>query len=141
MMAPANSSPAQGLEAGIPRILVVLDEPDLATTCQRYLAQLGYAVRVALDRAGARALVDANWADLVILDLQFAGQVDVLGLLGRPGGRPVVVCIGRNSDLARRQALATGAATYLAKPFSLHELRAAIDDNLGRRRAEGADAR
>lgn len=115
----------------------MVDEPDLATTCRRYLERLGYAVRVAVDLAGASALLESRWADLIILDLPFDGRADALALVAPLATPPIVVCMGRASDLTRQHALAAGAASYLAKPFSLHELRAAVDDGLASRRAAG----
>jgi DNA-binding response OmpR family regulator len=128
---PSGTPQAEG--SGPPqrhRILIVVDDPDLATTCRRYLERLGYIARIVLAPPDARAVLEDGWADLVILDLQFAGRADSLALLARLARPPVLVCTGRASEAARQQALVAGAVTYLAKPFSLSELRAAVERGL-----------
>jgi DNA-binding response OmpR family regulator len=39
----------------------------------------------------------------------------------------VIVCTAQTSDRIRQQALEAGAAEYLPKPFTLAELRGAVD--------------
>lgn len=130
------SEPARSDGSGpprVPQVLLVVDEADLATTCRRYLEHLGYAARVAPDAAAAHEILDTAWADLVILDLQLARSGEALARLTRLAAPPALVCTGRASELARQQALAAGAAAYLAKPFSLEELRAAVERGLAAR--------
>jgi DNA-binding response OmpR family regulator len=120
----------------MPGILIVEDEADLAATCARFLRQHGYRPRVAYTGSEALAAMVAEPPDLVIADLRLPGGVDGLDVVrhARQLERriPVILCTAHASDRTRQEALEAGAAAYLPKPFSLVDLRAAIDRTLGR---------
>jgi len=117
------------------RLLIVEDEPDLASALQMGLRREGYAVDVVHDGAGAGERMAATPYDLVCLDL---GLPDVdgrevcrrirSGELGIPSEPPprVIMLTARTSLLDRVAGLDDGADDYLSKPFSFEELSARI---------------
>lgn len=122
---------ATGSGPGTPRrILIIMDEPDLATTCVRFLQKKGYAPWAVQDATEALSHIGSDPPDLIIADVPVPGRADGFQILHRirEGGRiPVILCAGRPITLSRRQALAAGATDYVTKPFSLAELHAAIE--------------
>lgn len=115
------------------KILIVDDEPDLVATCVRLLRRAGYEPLVALNGREAMEFVDAEHPDLVLTDLRLP-EADGLAVLrhARRGVRkiPVILFTAFASEASRSQALQEGAAAYLPKPFSLTELRAAVEQAL-----------
>jgi two-component system OmpR family response regulator len=123
------------------RLLVVEDEPDLAATLQKALAEEGFAVDLAAD--GDEALWHASSIpyDALVLDLMLPG-VDgwtVLQRLRASGSRvPVLVLTARDGCNDKVAALNTGADDYLTKPFAFAELVARLRALI--RRAAGSPA-
>ena len=121
------------------RILVVEDEPKVASFIRRALEEESYAVDVCAD--GQKGL---DWAqsvdyDLVILDLMLPGipGLELLKQLRRSGVKtPVVILTARSEVDQRVKGLDAGADDYLTKPFAIEELLARARALL--RRAGGA---
>jgi DNA-binding response OmpR family regulator len=105
-------------------ILVVDDERDLAATCQRLLSRRGWNVVTAGSREAAlTALARTPRPVLAIVDRQLpdGDGLDVLRA-ALTFGTPVIMVTGYGSAATRRLALDEGAAGFLAKPFSSHDL-------------------
>jgi len=112
------------------KVLIVDDEPDLATTCARLLRRRGYVPRIALTGLEAMEFIEKEPPDLILTDLRLPA-VDGLAIL-RHARRtaqkiPVILITAYFSQASRREALEEGAAAYLSKPFSAAELDAAIE--------------
>ena len=105
-------------------ILVVDDEPDLAATCQRVLSRRGWNVALAASREAAVALLGRlPRPALAIVDRQLPDGDGVDVLRAAAAFRiPVIVVTGYGTAATRRLTLEEGAAGFLAKPFSVHEL-------------------
>lgn len=131
------------------RILVVEDDPGIASGLRANLQQRGYAVDVSDGVASAWSALRAERFDAVLLDL---GLVDGDGteLLRRlrlsPGqsgatpalpdpATPVLIVTARDQVHQRIAGLDEGADDYLAKPFDVDELDARLRALL--RRAAG----
>lgn len=110
------------------RILIVEDEPDLASALQRALREEGFACDVARDgRSGLHELESWEY-DLVVLDLMLP-ELDGRTLLRRLRARkrtPVLVLTARDSTGDKVALLDAGADDYLTKPFQLDELLARV---------------
>jgi DNA-binding response OmpR family regulator len=112
------------------RVLVVEDEPDLASAIATSLRRDGYAVDVAPGAAAALDRVGVNEYDLVCLDLSLpdGDGLDVCRHVVRaePGATTprVIMLTARGSVADRIAGLDQGADDYLVKPFSLGELGA-----------------
>jgi len=105
-------------------ILVVDDERDLAATCQRLLSRRGWNVVTAGTREAAlTALARTPRPVLAIVDRQLpdGDGLDVLRA-ALAIDTPVIMVTGYGSAATRRLALDEGAAGFLAKPFSSHDL-------------------
>jgi DNA-binding response OmpR family regulator len=109
------------------RILIVEDEPGMASFIDKGLASRGYATKICPDGATATAIASDNDFDLVILDL---GLPDVDGLsvlreIRRRGDRmPVIILTARDDLTDKVEGLDAGASDYVTKPFKLDELLA-----------------
>jgi DNA-binding response OmpR family regulator len=111
------------------RILVVEDEPDLASAVAGGLRRDGYAVDVAHDGAGALDRTATTEYDLVCLDLNLPDTdgLDVCRTLHEQSVRPKILMLTARGAVEDRIAgLDTGADDYLVKPFSLRELGARV---------------
>jgi DNA-binding response OmpR family regulator len=124
------------------RILVVDDEPGVASFVGRALRAKGFAVDVALSgELGLEAALDGGHA-LIVLDLRMR---DVNGLVilrqvmrARPDQRVLVLSAASDVDVKVR-CLELGAADFVAKPFELAELIARVGAHL-RRHAQAPPA-
>ena len=116
------------------RVLVVEDEPDLASAIAISLRREGYAVDVAGDGASALDRVGANEYDLVCLDLNLP-DTDGLEVCRQVVSMPtaddavvprIIMLTARGGIDDRISGLDQGADDYLVKPFSLGELGARV---------------
>ena len=125
------------------RVLVVDDEPDVASLVRMGIAYQRPEYEVVESHSGADALGRAArepW-DLVILDLTMPEPdgFTVLGALRAASDVPIIVLTARDAEQDRVRGLELGADDYVTKPFSQKELVARIDAVMRRYRA-GAEA-
>ena len=111
-----------------PRILVVDDDPMVATTIERVLLPEGYQVDVALGGLGALSRVKERRPDLVVLDLMMPGVdgLEVCRRLRTEDNLPILLLTARSGTADRVRGLDTGADDYLVKPFAYAELLARV---------------
>ena len=128
-----------------PRILVVDDDAAVRDVLRTTLARGGYDVLAAA--SGMEGLVRAQEErpDLVLLDVMMPGMDgwEVLKLLKLdPATRdiPVVIVSVRAEPRDRIRALQEGAVDYVAKPFAVEELLAAVAAALPRSAAGSGGA-
>ncbi|MFB7636723.1 response regulator transcription factor [Streptomyces sp. NPDC056149] len=116
------------------RILVVEDDPDVATALRTLLTRAGYEVLPSEDgRAGLRRLF-ADDPDLMVLDVGLPG-LDGWQVLERTRDMtdlPVLLLTARGAESDRVRGLRAGADDYLPKPFGNDELLARIEALLRR---------
>ena len=117
-------------------ILVVDDEPKIATLARDYLEHAGFAVLTAGDGPSALTTIRQRRPDLVVLDLGLPGLdgLDLTRELRRDSTIPIVMLTARDDELDKLLGLELGADDYLTKPFSPRELVARVRAVL--RRAE-----
>ena len=116
-------------------ILVVDDERDLATTCQRLLRRLGYRVAIADSCSAAFAALGEDSPVLVISDVRLpdGNGLDVVSAARRrPKPIPSIIITALPSERGRQAAADAGATGYLAKPFSAAALTDLVRQTLGR---------
>jgi two-component system copper resistance phosphate regulon response regulator CusR len=119
------------------RILLVEDEPRLASFIAKGLREQAYAVDVARDGEQALYLASVNRYDLLILDVLLPRRdgYSVCRELRAAGTRtPILMLTARGSVDDRVAGLDAGADDYLTKPFDFKELLARMRALL--RRAE-----
>lgn len=125
------------------RILLIEDEDDLAKLFEHALLRDGHVLKRAGE--GAKGLAEfRRWGpDLVLLDVVLPGLsgFEVLETLRLTSRVPVILISGRRrpADLALGKKL--GADDYLAKPFSLDQLRVRVKLALARGRREAPAAK
>lgn len=115
------------LEAGASgTVLLVEDNPDVASVSMTLLEQLGYSVRRVSDAETALHEIDRDGIDLVFSDIVMPGKMDGLGLANRlkeiRPDLPVLLATGY-SDAA---ANVRGEFPILRKPYEIHQLSQAI---------------
>jgi DNA-binding response OmpR family regulator len=113
----------------VSRILVVEDEPRIASFLQKGLRAEGHVTTVVDNGDDASAVARSEDFDLVLLDVGLPGKdgFAVLADLRRRGERlPVILLTARDSVTDRVNGLDAGADDYVTKPFSFEELRARI---------------
>ena len=111
------------------RVLIVEDEPTLASQLAAALGLAGYAVDRADNGVDALALGGSEPVDAVILDLGLP-RIDGLTVLKkwRAAGRtmPVLILTARDNWHEKVAGIDAGADDYLAKPFHMEELLARL---------------
>jgi DNA-binding response OmpR family regulator len=113
----------------VSRILVVEDEPRIASFLQKGLRAEGHVTTVVDNGDDASAVARSEDFDLVLLDVGLPGKdgFAVLADLRRRGERlPVILLTARDSVADRVNGLDAGADDYVTKPFSFEELRARV---------------
>ena len=109
-----------------PRVLVVEDEPRIASFLAKALRLDGYDVVVAEDGEVGLFLALSEPFDAVVLDLTLPGRSGLSVLQELQQARadlPVVMLTGRDDPAARRACLEAGAAGFLGKPLVVADLR------------------
>lgn len=116
------------------KILVVDDEPHLLKLVRSNLEAAHYKVVVAMDGPGALATMEAEGADLVVLDIMMPGLdgFEVLQKIREFSVVPVIILTAKDQEVDVVRGLKLGADDYIRKPFSVHELLARVEAVLRR---------
>jgi PAS domain S-box-containing protein len=107
-------------------VLLVEDNPDVASASTGLLEQLGYSVRWVSDAETALKEIERDGIDLVFSDIVMPGKMDGLGLARaikqKHPGLPILLATGY-SDADK-----TARADFpiLRKPYQIHELSRAL---------------
>ncbi|HEX2136243.1 MAG TPA: response regulator transcription factor [Microvirga sp.] len=111
------------------RVLVVEDEPAIASDIQHVLAETGYVVDVARDGEEGWFRASTEVYDAIVLDLGLP-KLDGLSVLRRlredANVVPILVLTARGAWLQRVEGIDAGADDYLTKPFEMEELLARL---------------
>lgn len=111
------------------RILVVEDEPNLASVIQRGLEGQGYQAPIAETGEDALLMVRTDPVDLVLLDITLPDSDghQVLAEIRRlRRNLPVIMVTARDDVSSKIAALDGGADDYVTKPFNFDELLARV---------------
>ena len=111
------------------RILVVEDEPKMASLLKRGLEREGYAVDIARDGAEALWAADEYAYDTIVLDAMIPPPdgFEVCHRLRQKGRwAPIIMLTARDAVDDRVAGLDAGADDYLVKPFAFGELLARV---------------
>ncbi|RMH09459.1 MAG: DNA-binding response regulator [Nitrospirae bacterium] len=111
------------------RILIIEDEPKVASFIRRALEEESYAVDVCADGVQGLDLARAVSYDLIILDLMLPGLAGLEVLKAIRASKvktPVLILTARSEIDQRVKGLDAGADDYLTKPFAIEELLARV---------------
>lgn len=111
-----------------PLVLVVEDEPAIASILCAYLERDGLRARTAADGREALQLAQQLRPDLVLLDIHLpeVDGIDVLRSLRDAGQTPVIMVTALADDVDKLLALRLGADDYVVKPFNPPEVVARV---------------
>jgi len=117
-------------------ILVVEDDGILAANLQDLLSGMGYCVPAAVATGEeAIAAVEKGQVDLILMDIELAGEMNGIataGLIRSASDVPIIFLTGYSRESLIQQAKVTAPAGYLVKPVSAPELQATIETALYR---------
>lgn len=119
MSAPANNK----------TVMVVEDDPAMASMLADLLQDNGYRVVHADTGASARRLQTQERPDLVVLDLQLP-DVDGLVLcsdLKATANQPIMICSGTQRKREAILGFRLGADDFVQKPFDVSEFEARVE--------------
>ena len=111
------------------RILLVEDDPDLATWLSRSLLQRGLVVEWEDDGRLAEHRLKDDVFDAIVLDLglpSLSGAALLKRLRAAEDATPILVVTARNDLAERVDLLHAGADDFLGKPFAVEELEARL---------------
>jgi two-component system, OmpR family, alkaline phosphatase synthesis response regulator PhoP len=128
--------------AGVPRVLVVDDAPDIVRLARDFLEHAGFSVITARDGDEAIRTARTEKPDLIVLDLGLPGRdgLDVTRALRRESDIPIVMLTARADEADKIVGLELGADDYVTKPFSGKELVARVRAVLRRTSGETRSA-
>ncbi|MEM9795231.1 MAG: response regulator [Pseudomonadota bacterium] len=120
-------------QSGAPRrVLLIEDEPNIATAIAFILRRDGWHVATHSDGATALDAVDRHRPDVVVLDVMLPGKsgFDVLGGIraGQRPGLPVLMLTAKGQRKDRERAEALGATRFMTKPFANQDVLQAVRD-------------
>jgi DNA-binding response OmpR family regulator len=117
------------IEGGILRVLLVEDEPEMASALAAALKNYGMVVDHIATLADAEEAVSINSYGAILLDRQLPdgdGLTLIPKLRAKGVGVPIIVLTARGELVDRVAGLNTGADDYLGKPFAVEELLARL---------------
>jgi DNA-binding response OmpR family regulator len=123
-----------------PLVLIVEDEPNIASFARMYLEAAGFRVALADRGDDGLRMAREDRPDLVVLDLMLPGLdgYEITRRLRQDGGIPIIMLTARDDAVDKVVGLELGADDYITKPFNPRELVARVRAVL--RRAEAAAA-
>ena len=123
------------------RIMIVEDEPKLASLLHDYLVAAGYMTLHHADGLDVVESVQRAPPDLMLLDLMLPGKdgLTICREVRAFSTVPIIMLTARVEEIDRLLGLDLGADDYICKPFSPREVVARVKANLRRIGAQGGD--
>jgi two-component system response regulator PilR (NtrC family) len=123
----------QPTRLGVPRVLVIDDEPDLRELLELSLIKIGLDVDTAADLMQARLFLSQRAYQLCLTDMMLpdGNGLDLVRELSEASPAvPVAVLTAYGSAESAVVALKAGAFDYLTKPVALEQLRTTVQSAL-----------
>jgi len=117
------------------RVLIVEDDPDIASFEQIMLSRAGYETRVAGTGSEGLQLVADYRPEVVLLDIGLPDMsgLDVCNAIAETVDSYILLVSGHSSENVKLTGLGLGADDFITKPFSGNELVARVASFLRRR--------
>ncbi len=123
-----------------PRVLIVEDERVVATHVERSLQDAGYVVTgIASTAAEADSLLTGAAPDVALVDIRLRGRGEGFQIAERLRALhdvPVVYMTAHTDDDTLQRAARTGAYGYVVKPFTIGEVKSALQVALFKHRMD-----
>jgi two-component system response regulator BaeR len=121
------------------RILIVEDEPRLASLLSDYLQSSDYKTECINDGLKVVPSLIENMPALILLDVMLPGKdgMEICREIRSFSNVPIIMVTARVEEIDRLVGLEIGADDYICKPFSPREVVARVKAVLRRRRDEG----
>lgn len=123
-----------------PRVLIVEDEHVVATHVERSLIDAGYTVTgIAASGAEAASLAERAPPDVALVDIRLRGRAEGFAIAERlrhENDVPVVYMTAHTDDDTLQHAALTGAYGYVVKPFTIGEVKSALQVALYKHRLD-----
>jgi PAS domain S-box-containing protein len=116
------SGPGQVSLKGSGTVLLVEDNPEVATVSTGLLEQLGYNVRWAADASAALAELEKDGIDIIFSDIVMPGKMDGIGLAKAIRAKKPEIPILLVTGYSASSPEAGSQFPILRKPYQLHEL-------------------
>ena len=109
-------------------ILIVEDEPKLASLLQDYLKQSSFSSHIIDDGNAVIDRINQQMPQLMLLDIMLPGRdgIDILRELRSFSSLPVIMVTAKVEEIDRLLGLEFGADDYICKPFSPREVVARV---------------
>lgn len=109
-------------------VLVIEDEPDVATAIGYVLREAGYRVITTPDGLTGLERAGTDHPDVVLLDLRLPGMdgMEVCSVIRAESDVPIIMLTARRGEDDHVDGLTQGADDYITKPFRAAELRARV---------------
>jgi len=124
------------------KVLLVEDDPDIATFMRHGLEEESYTVDIANNGLNGLALANAEHYDLIILDIMLPGinGMELCKRIRDEGIKtPILMLTGLDATENKVEALEIGADDYVTKPFSFPEMIARIKALIRRSSDSGSE--
>lgn len=120
-------------------LLVVDDDPDILEVLRLMLEGEGYRVQTASTGQQMQHLLQVSQPDLVLLDFLLSGtdgRVLVRQLQSQPSTASIPILMFSAHPLAQEEAQLMGVDGFIAKPFEMDDVLAAVAAALAGRKKE-----
>lgn len=122
---------ALNIESMKGKILIVEDESSIREMLGYSLMKEGYAFEEAADVEEARAVINRNKPDLILLDWMLPGMSGIdyarrLRADAETQDIPIIMLTAKGDEVDKVRGLDVGADDYITKPFSTKELLARL---------------
>ena len=109
-------------------ILIVEDEPKLASLMSDYLKQASFSTHIIGDGAEVTNWVKTHSPDLILLDLMLPNKdgMTICKEIRAFSNTPVIMATAKVEEIDRLLGLEIGADDYVCKPFSYREVVARV---------------
>ncbi len=110
------------------QVLIVEDEPKLATLLADYLSQSGFRTHIIDDGRQVIDWIKLESPDLLLLDIMLPGRdgIDLCREIRTFSHLPIIMATARVEEIDRLLGLELGADDYICKPYSPREVVARV---------------
>ena len=117
------------------RVLIIEDDPDIASFEETMLIRAGYQTKIAHTGADGLDFTKSYRPDVVLLDIGLPDMsgLDVCTSIAETADAYILMVSGHSSEDIKLTGLGLGADDFISKPFSGNELVARIGSFLRRR--------